>query len=183
MNRNQLMKNNISYKTYIFWSIMGLLTLLFIGFSTIKIVEKYSKQTMDDMVNLYEEQVLNQVGTYYVYVYSKVGITDSKYELEKAKELEETITNYLTYAKRNKNATKIYGMIVDDGSKNYGNYQVLVDGTSFTTMIEQVTSFSKIRIHKEDVPMLFKVTNGKIAKQYLKESEIREELQTAIGIK
>ena len=46
----------------------------------------------DNLINLKEEQVLNQEGTYYVYVYSRVGVTESKWNWKKL-DLELYLTN------------------------------------------------------------------------------------------
>src|SRR5690606_21549407 len=107
MNRNLSTKNKLSYKVLGFWSIIALLTLIFIGFVIVKFIETRNIQTMDDLINLREQQIFEQKGTYYVYVYSKVGVTEDKNELEEAAELEETIINYLTYAKKNNEASKL----------------------------------------------------------------------------
>lgn len=181
MNRNLATRNKPSYKVYGFWGIIALLTLVFIGFVIVKFVESRNIQTMNDISNLSEQQIFEQQGTYYVYIYSKVGITDSKSELDRADELEETIISYLTYAKRNKEASKLYGMIVDSGSDTYGNYGSLVTGSQ-TTQVVNVTSFRNLKINREDVPMLIKISDGRITNQYLKETEIREELQKASNV-
>ncbi|HHW99828.1 MAG TPA: hypothetical protein GX740_00795 [Acholeplasmataceae bacterium] len=174
-------KNKLSYKVIGFWSVIALLTLLFIGFVIAKFIETRNIQTMEDMSNLREQQIFEQQGTYYVYVYSKFGIEGHEQILDKAAELEETIVNYLTYAKRNKEASKLYGMIVDSGSDNYGNYGALVFGTQ-STNVRNVTSFSNFKVHVDDLPMLVKISNGRVTDQYLTESAIKEELQKAMGI-
>ena len=181
MNRNLTTRNKLSYKVLGFWSVIALLTLVFIGFVIVKYVENRNIQTMNDISNLSEEAIFQQEGTYYVYVYSKVGIPQGENELERAEELEETIVSYLTYAKRNKDATKLYGMIVDSGSDTYGNYGSLVFGAQ-TTQTVNVTSFMNLKINSKDVPMLMKISGGRITNQYLKESDIREELQKASNV-
>lgn len=182
MNRNLVQKKKPSYKVVVFWSIIALLTLVFVGFVIFKFVETNSKVTIDDITNLRQQQIFEQEGTYYVYVYSKLGVTEEKYELEKAKELEQLITNYLNYAKKNKNANKLFGMIVDSGSGTYGNNSVLIEGDSLNTSTVNVSTFSNLRIHKKDLPILLKIKDGKVTTQYLKETEIRNELQLAMGI-
>lgn len=182
MNRNLTTRNKLSYKVLGFWSVIALLTLVFIGFVVVKYVENKNVQTMNDISNLKGEEVFQQEGTYYVYIYSKVGIVVNDIprgdnELERAAELEETIVSYLTYAKRNKDATKLYGMIVDV----YENSGSLVVGEQ-TTQTVNVTSYGGLKINTKDVPMLIKITGGRITNQFLKESDIREELQKASNI-
>jgi hypothetical protein len=72
-------------------------------------------------------------------------------------------------------------MIVDSGSDNYGNYGALVFGTQ-STNVRNVTSFSNFKVHVDDLPMLVKISNGRVTDQYLTESAIKEELQKAMGI-
>lgn len=178
---NKTVNNNANYKITIFWAIIGLLSLIFIGIVVFRFIGSQTVNSMDDLTNLRDQQIFQQEGTYYVYVYSKVGVTEGKYELEKAKNLEETILTYLTYVKRTKDANRMYGMIVDSGSGSYGNNSCLIDENS-TTSTTNVSSFSNLRISKGDIPILLKITDGKIVSQYLTESKIREELQKAMGI-
>ncbi len=181
MNRNIGTKAGLSYKVIGFWAAIALLTLIFIGLVIFKFVETRKIQTMNDIINLREDQIFEQGGTYYVYIYSKVGVTEGKEELERAQELEEAIITYLTYAKRNKESSKLYGMIVDSGSDTYGNYGALVRG-SYITQTKNVTSFSDFKINETDIPMLIKVQGGKIVEQFLKETDIRKELQRASDV-
>lgn len=176
MNRNLQTKNKPSYKVYSFWVIIAMLTIVFIGIVVVKFVEARNIQSMNDISNLSGEQIFQQEGTYYVYIYSKVGVTDEKYELERAEELEEAIVKYLTYAKRNKEAAKLYGMIVDSGSGGLGNYGRLVNGNS---NIINVSVFSDLKISRSEVPLLIKITNGRITANYKTNSNIQEELQKA----
>ena len=52
MNRNLSTKNKLSYKVLGFWSIIALLTLIFIGFVIVKFIETRNIQTMDDLINV-----------------------------------------------------------------------------------------------------------------------------------
>jgi len=132
-------------------------------------------ENFDDLQNLRENQILEQEGSYYVYIYSKVGVTEEKAELEKAADLEELIITYMTYAKRNSQAKRIYGMIVDSTAGNYGNHSILFEGSEKTNVVNK-TRFSDMSVNKNDVPILILIENGRVAKQYVTEKDIREEL-------
>lgn len=179
MNRSQTTSKKLNYKVLGFWGIIGLLTLIFVGFITIKFIQTKSQPTMNDMHNLSGQQIFNQDGTYYVFVYSKVGITEDKAELEKLEELEDAILNYLKFSKNNKTAPKLFGMIVDSGAGTYGNYSVLIEGSSSTTVINKF-SFDSLRINKKDVPMLMRIRGGVVDGYYILENDIRAEFQSTI---
>jgi len=181
MNRKVVKKNNLSYKVVIFWTIFALLSISFVGLVVNKFFESRPETSLESVRNLTENQIFEQEGTYYVYVYSIVGVTEDKYELDKAEDLEETILTYLTYVKRNPETNKMYGMIVDSGAGTYGNYSSLIDGEGLTTDVVGKSSFSGLKIHKNDLPILLKFENGKVKSAYLTESDIRKELQFAMN--
>lgn len=177
MNRNIANKNKVSSGSVIFWSVMGILVLIFIGFVILKFVNSKGEKTLKDLVNIKEQQVFEQKGTYYVYVYSIQGVTDEKTELDVASELEETITNYLNFEKTNKDAPKLFGMLVDSSKGSYENYRTLIKGNSKTDIVG-ISNFNDLKINVKNVPMLFKVENGKIVAQYLTVSDIEAILKT-----
>jgi hypothetical protein len=115
--------------------------------------------------------VLDQKGTYYVLVYSYKDITGESNELY-TEELKETIEIYLNYAKENKDAPKLYGLNIDD----IANRGALKTGSS-STYNNDVTSYKNVKINEVDVPMIFKVTDGRVIKDYLLEIDILEELK------
>ncbi|HEY8396188.1 MAG TPA: hypothetical protein VIK96_05360 [Bacilli bacterium] len=180
MNRAISKKTKPSHRVIIFWSIIGLLTLTFIALVIVRFINSREATISDSLINLKEEQVLNQEGTYYVYVYSRVGVTEDKLELEKAKDLETLINNYITYVKKHSNANKIYGMVVDSGTGTYGNYSRLVFGSSASTDVQGASKFEDLWINAEDLPILLKIENKKVTEAFLTESDIREELEQAI---
>ncbi|HNZ50446.1 MAG TPA: hypothetical protein PLW60_02945 [Bacilli bacterium] len=178
MNKVVTKKFQANYKTIVFWSLVALLTLAFIVFVVVKFVESSKRaNSLDELTNLSSQQIFEKQGTYYVYAYSRVGVTVDKLELEKSDALEETIITYLTFAKRHASANRMYGMNVD----SYENNSCLIDGAGVYTNVMNKTSFAGLRIHKGDVPILMKITDGKVAGAYLTESDIREELQTAMN--
>jgi hypothetical protein len=181
MNKNIINKKKPSYIVIIFWSIIALLSLTFIGLLVSKIIDSSKVDSLDKMTNLQEEMVFNQEGTYYVYVYSKVGITENKVELERAEALEETILLYLTYTKRNSEKNKIYGMIVDDVSGNNGNHGRLISSSTNDKKTVGVDSFNNLLIFEEDVPCLFRIKDGKIEAEFLTENDINKELQKVMN--
>jgi len=181
MNRAITRKNKVSYKVIIFWSIIGFLTLFFVGYVIYRFVEQLNVQTFEDINNLTGDQIFEQSGTYYVFVYSKKGIEGHDDILTKKAELEQTIENYLTYAKRNEGAYKLYGMNVDIGNDNYGNYGALVFGTQ-TTNVRNVTNFKQFKVHVDDLPLLVKISGGRVVEQYITVNEIKAELETTMGI-
>lgn len=177
MNKVITKKNKPSYKVILFWSIISLLTLIFIAFVVVKFIDNQREvNKLDELNNLTGQQIFDKEGTYYVFVYSKVGVTESKLELDKLEDLEEAILNYLTYVKRNSDKNKMYGMIVD----GYENYSCLVEGSSLDTSVVGKTNFADLRIHKADLPILLKIQNGKVISAFLTESDIRKEIQNAI---
>lgn len=178
MNKVVSKKFQPSYKTIVFWSLVALLTLSFIVFVIVRFVESNNRvDAIDDLTNLSSQQIFEKTGTYYVYAYSRVGVTTEKLELEKAEDLEETILTYLTFAKRNSSANRMFGMNVD----SYENNSCLIDGDLVYTSVINKTSFTGLRIHKDDLPILMKIEDGKVIGAYLTESDIREELQTAMN--
>lgn len=174
MNRNIAAKNKPSYKVYGFWSIIVLLTLVFVAFVIVKFVSSRSDLDLDDLSNLTGQQVLEREGTYYVFIYSKVGITEDKTELERTEELRKTIENYLNRADKNKELPKLYGMIVENG---YGDNDLTLFTGEEGTQLEGKTNFRDFRINKADVPMLIKVSNKRVSAQYLKEIDIKRVLE------
>jgi hypothetical protein len=156
MNR-VINKKKPSHRVIIFWSIIALLTLTFIGIVIFRFINTREASLSDNLINLKEEQLLNQEGTYYIYVYSRIGVTENKLELDKANELEISIDKYITYVKNHSNADKIYGMVVDSGTGTFGNYSRLVDGDSINTSVVGATKFDDLWIHKNDIPILIKV--------------------------
>lgn len=176
MNRKLSTKQQLSHKVIIFWSMIGLLTLVFIITILTIFFRNSSPSSIDDLTNLREDHIFRQEGTYYVYVYSKIGITEEKAELDKASDLEELITNYMTYAKRNSQANRLYGMIVDSTAGNYGNHSCLFEGTAATTVLNK-TQFDTLQINKADIPILLLIKDGRVTGAYLTEREIRQELE------
>jgi len=171
-------KSQTSLKMIMFWSTIALLTLAFMVFVVVKFVEANQEvHQMDDLTNLTADQIFDREGTYYIYAYSKVGVTEGLAELDKAEDLEETILTYLTYVRRNSDANKMFGMIVE----SYENASCLIDGDGVYTSVLNKTTFSGLRIHKEDLPILMRIESGKVAAAFLTESDIREELQTAMN--
>lgn|GEM_PF-638705 len=170
-------KSQISLKMIMFWSTIALLTLAFLVFVVVKFVEANQEvHQMDDLTNLTADQIFDRQGIYYIYAYSKVGVTEGLAELDKAADLEETILTYLTFVKRNSDANKMYGMIVE----SYENASCLIEGDVNTSVLNK-TTFSGLRIHKDDLPILMRIESGKVAAAFLTESDIREELQTAMN--
>jgi hypothetical protein len=171
-------KSQTSLKMIMFWSTIALLTLAFMVFVVVKFVEANQEvHQMDDLTNLTADQIFDREGTYYIYAYSKVGVTEGLAELDKAEDLEETILTYLTYVRRNSDANKMFGMIVE----SYENASCLIDGDLVNTSVLNKTTFSGLKIHKEDLPILMRIESGKVAAAFLTESDIREELQTAMN--
>jgi len=172
MNRNISAKNKPSYKVYGFWSIIVLLTLVFVGFVVWQFIRSTSRLTIaEDMTNMKYEYILDQKGTYYVLVYSYKDINGENNELY-TEELKETIEIYLNHAKENKEAPKLYGMNLDD----IANRGSLKTGTSSTSNTG-VTSYKNVKINEKDVPTIIKVTDGKVVKDYVLEIDILEELK------
>ncbi|MDD4000353.1 MAG: hypothetical protein PHX62_05620 [Bacilli bacterium] len=182
MNRTISNKNKPSHKVIIFWSLIALLTLSFIGLVIYRFISTREANISDNLINLSEEQVLGKEGTYYIYVYSRVGVTEGKLELEKADELEISINKYITYVKNHSNVNKIYGMVVDSGTGTYGNNSRLVDGDSAKTVVENVDKFENLWLHVDDIPILMKIENGKVTKAYLTANAIKEELDKAMEL-
>ncbi|MFA7529482.1 MAG: hypothetical protein WCZ85_04525 [Bacilli bacterium] len=170
MNKKLSAKKQISHKVVIFWSMISFVTLAFVVAIIIMFVNAQSTRSINDIRNLYEEEVFQQEGSYYVYVYSKIGITDEQAELDKASDLEELIVTYMTYAKRHSNARRIYGMNVDSFRNNSAVFR------SGSTNVVGSARFSSLKINADDIPILMLIENGKVSKAYLTEKEIRDAL-------
>jgi hypothetical protein len=164
MNKKLSAKKQISHKVVIFWSMISFVTLAFVVAIIIMFVNAQSTRSINDIRNLYEEEVFQQEGSYYVYVYSKIGITDEQADLE------ELIVTYMTYAKRHSNARRIYGMNVD----SFRNKSAVF--WSGSTNVVGSARFSGLRINADDIPILMLIENGKVSKAYLTEKEIRDAL-------
>src|SRR5690554_6880081 len=137
MNRNLATRNKPSYKVYGFWSIIVLLTLVFISFVIVKFVQSRSDLDMDDLSNLSYREVLSvEAKPYYVFIYSKFGVTEDESDLERIEELRPTIENYLNRVKNDKELPKLYGMIVEN---NYGvNDAILISGVDPSNLLNKV---------------------------------------------
>lgn len=164
MNKKLSAKKQISHKVVIFWSMISFVTLAFVVAIIIMFVNAQSTRSINDIRNLYEEEVFQQEGSYYVYVYSKIGITDEQADLE------ELIVTYMTYAKRHSNARRIYGMNVDSFRNKSAVFM------SGSTNVVGSARFSSLRINADDIPILMLIENGKVSKAYLTEKEIRDAL-------
>ncbi len=164
MNKKLSAKKQISHKVVIFWSMISFVTLAFVVAIIIMFVNAQSTRSINDIRNLYEEEVFQQEGSYYVYVYSKIGITDEQADLE------ELIVTYMTYAKRHSNAKRIYGMNVDSFRNNSAVFR------SGSTNVVGSARFSSLKINADDIPILMLIENGKVSKAYLTEKEIRDAL-------
>lgn len=164
MNKKLSAKKQISHKVVIFWSMISFVTLAFVVAIIIMFVNAQSTRSINDIRNLYEEEVFQQEGSYYVYVYSKIGITDEQADLE------ELIVTYMTYAKRHSNARRIYGMNVDSFRNKSAVFM------SGSTNVVGSARFSGLRINADDIPILMLIENGKVSKAYLTEKEIRDAL-------
>ena len=163
MNRAIINKNKPSYKVIMFWSIIGLLTLIFIGFIIYRFIDS-RKVSLEDY-NLIGSELLEQEGTYYIYVYSRFGVADDvEAERDKTDELLVLINTYLNYTEKHSNANKLYGMVVDSGA--YGNSDRLVKGDTQTSVIGK-SKFDDLLIHKNDVPLLMKVVNGTVQSAFI----------------
>lgn len=173
-------KQKLSFRGLVFWSIIALLTLIFIVLVIVRFFSSRETTFSDNLINLKEEQVLNQEGSYYVYVYSRVGVTEHKLELEKAEDLELLINNYITYVKKHSNAKRIYGMVVDStgAGGSSGNRGRLVFNRD--TEVVGASKFDDLWINAEDLPILFVVEGKKVTRAFLTENEIREELGRAM---
>ncbi len=164
MNKKLSAKKQISHKVVIFWSMISFVTLAFVVAIIIMFVNAQSTRSINDIRNLYEEEVFQQEGSYYVYVYSKIGITDEQADLE------ELIVTYMTYAKRHSNAKRIYGMNVDSFRNKSAVFM------SGSTNVVGSARFSSLKINADDIPILMLIENGKVSKAYLTEKEIRDAL-------
>lgn len=164
MNKKLSAKKQISHKVVIFWSMISFVTLAFVVAIIIMFVNAQSTRSINDIRNLYEEEVFQQEGSYYVYVYSKIGITDEQADLE------ELIVTYMTYAKRHSNARRIYGMNVDSFRNKSAVFM------SGSTNVVGSARFSSLKINADDIPILMLIENGKVSKAYLTEKEIRDAL-------
>lgn len=181
MNKPISKINPTSHKTVIFWTIIAAITMFFVGLVIYRFVDRQKEvKDLNELTNLREQQIFEQGGTYYVYVYSIAGVTKDQYELEKAENLKEQLLMYLSYVKRNSDANKMYGMIVDSSAGNYGNHSCLVSGSDATTSVNGKSSFSNLRIHENDIPILLKISNGTVESSFLTETAILNELKSAI---
>jgi len=172
MNRNISAKNKPSYKVYGFWSIIVLLTVIFVGFVVWQFIKSTNRLTIaEDITNIKYEYILDQKGTYYVLVYSYKDITGEDNELY-TEELKETIEIYLNHAKGNNEIPKLFGMNLDD----IANRGSLKTGTSSTSNTGY-TSYKSIKFNETDVPTIMKITDGKVIKDYVLEIDILEELK------
>jgi hypothetical protein len=151
---------------------IGFLTLVFITAIIILFINSRSARSFDDIRNLYEDEIFQKTGSYYVYVYSKI---DEKADLDKAEELEELIVTYMTYAKRNSDAQRIYGMNAD----SYRNKSAVQENA--TTSVVNKTRFADLVIGKEDIPILMLIENNRVKSVYKTEKEIREVLENAMN--
>lgn len=160
-----------------FWSIIGLLTMVFIGFVIFKFLDS-RKVSLEDY-SLIGSDILKQEGTYYVYVYSRFGVAENEEaEMDKKNELQELIDKYLEYTENNSNANKIYGMVVD--SRIYGYAEIFTDNKDYATNVKQKSKFEDLLINLNDIPLLMKIQNGTVKDAFITQNDIRRELDNAM---
>jgi len=179
MNNKKTNKSNKPYKVIIFWSVISIMTIIFV-IATIDIFTRY--QTIDsledvDNLRLAAESVYYQEETvYYVYAYPKDGSTNYT---QKTKDIEPIVLEYLNYVKHNfpddkENVKKMYLFCVDDAA-NRGS---LVDEyPSGFDIFSSNDYFNDFKLKRSDLPILLKVDTEYIVDRQILKTEIANELQ------
>jgi len=172
-------KSNKAYKVIIFWSVISIMTIIFV-IATINIYARY--QTIDSLedvskLRLAAEAVYHQdEATYFVYVYPKDGSVNYT---QKTKDVEPIVLEYLNYVKHKypddkKNIFKMYLFCVDDAA----NRGCLVDEIpSGSDILASNDYFSDFKIKRSDLPQLLKVNAHYIVDRQILKTEIANELQ------
>lgn len=180
MSKNAKQVKSNKAKLITFWSIIGLFTLAFITIVIIMYMETRPFEDYEDIkeadLTLVGQEILKnpQASDYYVYIYNS-NINNNKIDAIKAEELKPIIFNYFNFVRlhsRKKNVVKIFGFDVD----NYVNRSIVGN----ENRVSQVSDYANLKVKEADLPMLVRVTDGKIETQSIYLSEIQKSLQTAM---
>jgi hypothetical protein len=174
MNKTKSNKENLSYKSVIFWSIILVLTISFIATMIVRFSERTSRpvQNFDD-VQVFQNAMFEKTETeYLVYIYG-TGTNENDSVLE----LEEHILNYLTFIKRNSKDSKaisLYAFNIDAQA----NQRVFVRGGDST--LSSASNFSTMTLNEGDVPSLVVIRGGRVNRVIRGENQIKDHLITII---
>lgn len=175
----QTNKTSKAYKIIIFWSVLGIMSVVFIV-ATIALFARYKPiNSLNDVsrLNLAGEALYYQDETvYYVYAYPREGSANYS---QKTKDIEPIILEYLNFVKHKfpdkpDKVKKMYLYCVDDAS-NRGS---LVD--EYPAEFDIFSSndyFNDFKLKRSDLPILLRVDTAYIVERQVLKTEIANELQ------
>ena len=162
-------QKQLNFKVILFWIGMVAVTLVFIGLFINNLIKVRVFDSISDIeragLMLENEEIIQQEGTYYVYIYSE----KSELNIAKKQELEPSILSYFTYVSLEGSDTPIYGYNVDDFSLGY----------QYGSVYKYLATLDD-DIKASNAPMLIKVKNGSVSNVYTTLNKIQGELQSAM---
>lgn len=170
MNDKFKKKKNVSKKSIIFWSLMGLilltlLTVLIVKVAQTREISSYNKLEMitgPDLFNQDDEK-------YFVLVYNYNGEKDLE-------TFDKSMFKYFTYHRDNGKATNIYGMDIDENQNKpclitTESKQSVSGATEFPNRTNGSNS-TVLKIYEENTPMLLVISGGSVTEYKTGENEI-----------
>jgi hypothetical protein len=165
----------LSLKSILFWVGALVITTTVIIVTVIIIVANPRVKSLDNIITLNNTTVLSAESdsSYYVYFYSASD------KSEKQLRLQNTILEYATTVKRNKNNSNALNIYLF----NTDAYPEVLSKDVVTTAMANKLDYSGIKINPIDMSLVVKITSGRIGSViYINEIKIAEEFAARIKL-
>lgn len=177
MNRKNV-KSKLSYKSFIFWGLIALLTIGFVVATIVIFVNNTTVKSYERVDHIRGQEVYTQAeDTYLVFVYDSTVTNE---------DLDENMFNYISFVKANKKNTavfKVYCFDLNDteNKKCLSDIDVIENTTTYpSTGLTGGSGSDVLQINRESTPLLMLVTSNKVSKCYDTDNEIKDYLQSII---
>ena len=176
MNKKYQKPKQLSYKSIIFWSIIAIITLIFLIVMVVKFAQSRTVNSYSSLKQVSSEQVFAQKDdTYLVFIYNSYDENSTTKD-----EFDQLMFNYITFAKRyaknNDDVLAIYGLNVNKPE----NSRIIVSGDNVTESIRGINKFENLKISKNNVPLLLIIKDGAVSDYKATNSDISDYLHDII---
>ncbi len=173
MNKKYQKPKQLSYKSIIFWSIIAVITIIFLIVMVVKFAQSRTVNSYSSLKQVSGEQVFSQKDdTYLVFVYNSYDENSATKD-----EFDQLMFNYITFAKRyaknNDDVFAIYGLNVNKPE----NSRAIVSGDNVSESIRGINKFENLKISKNNVPLLLIIKDGAVSDYKATNSDIGDYLQ------
>lgn len=176
MNKKYGQPKQNNYKSILFWGIIGLITLAFIIAVIVKFVQSRTVDSYDSLSQLEGEELFEaSEGKYIVFVYNS-----EKEEAATNNEFDQTVFNYITFAKRNSSNENVLAIFGFDVTKPENNKVVISDNGGKIEKVINVEEIKDLLIKEGNVPALLVIKDNKITDYKDSDNAISDYLQTII---